>query len=272
MTITAATKVYAVLGDPVSHSLSPVMHNGWIADHGLDAVYIALRLRSDDPVAVIGALSGLAGANVTVPHKEAAAKAAGWSQGDAANVLCWAPDGALSAFNTDGAGFIDSLEQADPDWRHRVSNALIVGAGGAAQAIARVLEPSVERLSIVNRTRARAQALADTLRRPGVFSWSELERAFADADLIVQATTLGLEGSQAPAWPVHACKSSAIVADIVYRPLETELLHLAQGRDLVTVDGLGMLIHQGARSFEIWFGISPDTEKARARLMDALSA
>ena len=274
MTITAATKVYAVLGDPVLHSLSPVMHNGWIADHGLDAVYVALPLKSEDPAAAIRALSGLAGANVTLPHKEAAARAAGWAEGDVANVLRWAPDGSLSAFNTDGVGFISSLEERVPDWLYQVTNVVIVGAGGAALAIGRALETSVGRLSFVNRTHQRAEAVAaamtfiDADARP----WSELENAFASADLIVQATTLGMQGAASPTWPVDACKPSAIIADIVYRPLETDLLRAARARGLTTIDGLGMLIHQGARSFELWFGIAPDINKARARLMSALSA
>lgn len=271
MTVTAATKVYAIIGDPVSQSLSPLMHNGWIADHGIDAVYVALPLKSEDPAAAIRALNGLAGANVTAPHKEAAARAAGWAEGDAANVLCWESDGSLSAFNTDGAGFIDSLEEKVPDGRGSVSNALIIGAGGAALAIGRVLKTRVGRLSFVNRTRARAEAAAAGL-SADVRSWSELESAFASADLIVQATTLGMVGTTSPAWPVEACKPSAIIADIVYRPLETDLLRVAKARGLTTIDGLGMLIYQGARSFEIWFGIHPDVAKARARLMDALGA
>lgn len=274
MKITAATKVYAVLGDPVSHSLSPVMHNAWIADYGLDAVYVALPLKSEDPVAAIRALSGLAGANVTVPHKEAAARAAGWAEGDVANVLRWESDGSVTAFNTDGVGFINSLEERVPDWLYKVSNVVIVGAGGAALAIGRALETSVGRLSFVNRTHLRAEAAAaamtfiDADARP----WSELENAFAGADLIVQATTLGMQGTTSPAWPVEACKPSAIVADIVYRPLDTDLLRAARARGLTTVDGLGMLIHQGAWSFALWFGINPDIAKARARLLDALGA
>ena len=117
MIITGATKVLALIGDPVSHSLSPIMHNGWIADHGVDAVYVALPLHSDDAESEIRALCrfSLAGANVTVPHKRAAASAADHGEGVVANVLRWEKDGSVTGFNTDGQGFLDSLAEAAPD-------------------------------------------------------------------------------------------------------------------------------------------------------------
>ncbi|HCK84202.1 MAG TPA: shikimate dehydrogenase, partial [Hyphomonadaceae bacterium] len=132
MKITSATKVLGVIGDPVAHSLSPIMHNGWIADHGFDAVYVALQLQSEDAEHDIRALKGLGftGLNVTLPHKEAAAKAADRSEDVVVNTLRWEEDGTLSAFNTDGAGFLDALTEAAPDWADRVRRVLIVGAGG----------------------------------------------------------------------------------------------------------------------------------------------
>lgn len=271
MTITAATKVYAVIGDPVEHSLSPLMHNAWMADHGLDAVYVALPLKSDDPVAAIRALTGFAGLNVTVPHKEAAAKAAARSAGAVANVLRREEDGAFSAFNTDGQGFIDSLREAVPAWRSRVRRVLIVGAGGAASGIGAALSPFVDTIHFVNRTASRGEAAAAPIPNARTTRWDDLERAFGHADLIVQTTTLGMGGQPEMAWPVSFCRPSAIVAEIVYRPLETDLLRAARARGLATVDGLGMLIHQGARSFEIWFETKPDTAKARTRLLAALA-
>lgn len=273
MSITAATRLLAVIGDPVSHSLSPVMHNGWIADHGLDAVYVALPLKSDDPVAVIRAMKGLGfvGLNVTVPHKEAAAQAADRSEGSAANVLRWEEDGTLSAFNTDGAGFLDALNETAPDWRARVKRVLIVGAGGAAAGIGAALSPFVDTCFFANRTAARGEAAASALHNGRTLRWEELERGFGAADLIVQTTTLGMHGEPALEWPLALCRPTAIVADIVYRPLETELLAAARARGLVTMDGLGMLIHQGARAFELWFGVPPDAQKARERLTAALT-
>lgn len=274
MNITAATKIYGVIGDPVGHSLSPVMHNGWIADHGLDAVYVALPLKSDDGVRSIRALKrlGFAGLNVTVPHKEAAALAADRNDGPVANVLRWEDDGSLSAFNTDGLGFIDALDAATPDWRARVKRVLMVGAGGAAVGIGRALAPLVDTIYFANRTAARADAAASDIRNGRTLRWDDLERGFGAADLVVQATSLGLDGGEAaPDWPVAFCRPTAIVADIVYRPLDTALLQAARARGLATVDGLAMLIHQGARAFELWFGIKPDAAKARERLLAALA-
>ncbi len=270
MNITAATKIYGVIGDPVEHSLSPVMQNGWIADHGLDAVYVALSLKSDNPVAAIGALTGFAGLNVTVPHKEAAAKAAARSEGPVANVLRREDDGSFSALNTDGVGFLDSLTERTPDWRARVRRVLIVGAGGAALGVGRALSPYVDTIHFANRSMERAEQTASAIPNGCTTRSDDLERAFGHADLVVQTTTLGMADQPEMAWPVSFCRPNAIVADIVYRPLDTPLLVAARDRGLVAIDGLGMLIHQGARSFEVWFGIKPDVKKARLRLLAAL--
>lgn len=265
------TKRYAVVGNPVSHSLSPLMHTGWIADHRLDATYEAYLLRGDDPVAAIRGLTQFAGMNVTVPHKEAAAAAADRSATAVANVLRWEPDRSLSAFNTDGLGFLDALDEAAPEWRRSVKHVLILGAGGAARGIGGVLLQHVKTITIANRTRSRAEELAESLVAARVCGWADLPSAFAEADLIVQTTTLGMAGTISPAWPLDVCSAGTIVVDIVYRPLETPFLAGARARGLKTVDGLGMLIHQGARSFEIWFGVRPDVVKARTRLEAALS-
>jgi shikimate dehydrogenase len=213
---------------------------------------------------------GLKGANITVPHKEAAAQAADHTEGAVANVWRWEEDGSVSAFNTDGLGFLDSLDERAPDWRGRVNRALIVGAGGAARAIAAALSPSVDTVHFANRTTEHAETAARSLPNGRVLRWSDLERGFGAADLIVQATTLGMEGQPDHPWPIANCRAGAIVADIVYRPLKTNLLEAARARNLTVVDGLGMLIHQGARSFELWFSVKPDTSKARARLLSAL--
>lgn len=271
MSITAATKVYGVIGDPVSHSLSPVMQNGWIADHGLDAVYVALPLKSDDPVTAIKALSGFAGLNVTVPHKEAAAKAATRCEGAVANVLRREEDGTLSGFNTDGVGFLDSLAEGAPDWRAPTRRVLILGAGGAALGIGQALSPHVDTIHFANRTAERGEQTAAAIPNGRTTRWDDLERAFGHADLVVQTTTLGMADQPEMQWPVALCRPNAIVADIVYRPLDTALLIAARERRLTAIDGLGMLIHQGARAFELWFGIKPDVAKARQRLLAALS-
>lgn len=276
MNVTGKTQVLALFGDPVAHSLSPQMQNAWIADHGIDAVYVALPVTGEDAAAFFFGLRSarLKGANITVPHKELAATAAHVTEERVANVLRWEPDGRISAFNTDGKGFLRALDDAAPGWRARVRNVLIIGAGGAAAGLAPTLEQNtaVKQIRIVNRTVGRAEAIVAMLSWGGVGLWQDLPTLFAEADLIINATTLGMSGAPSPPWPVSRCKPSAIVVDIVYRPLETPLLAAARARGLIAVDGLGMLIHQGALSFELWFGIRPDTAKARARLTQILEA
>ncbi len=271
MSISAKTQLIAVIGDPVAHSLSPVMHNGWIADHGLDAVYVALPLVSAEAEAALRALKCLRlhGLNITVPHKAAAARAADRSQGDVANVWRWELDGSVSAFNTDGEGFLDSLDAGAPGWRTRTSRVLVLGAGGAALAIGAALSPYVDTIHFANRTAERAEAAAQSAPNGRSLRWDDLERGFGAADLIVQATTLSMS-EEAFEWPIANVRAGAIVADIVYRPLQTGLLRAARERGLTAIDGLGMLIHQGVRSFELWFAVKPDAAKARARLLTAI--
>src|SRR5262245_52487564 len=202
MTITAATKVYAIVGDPVAHSLSPVMHNGWIADHGLDAVYVALPLKTADAETALKALKALRlnGLNITVPHKATAARAADRSQGSVANVWRWELDGSVSAFNTDGDGFLDSLDEGAPGWRTRTSRALVLGAGGAALAIGAALSPFVDTVHFANRTAERAEAASASVPNGRSLRWDDLERGFGAADLIVQATTVSMSGDDAIEW------------------------------------------------------------------------
>jgi shikimate dehydrogenase len=274
MTVRGDTAVYAVLGDPVKHSLSPVLHNAWMAEAGLNAVYVPLRVA---PAAFERfAALGLAGANVTVPYKESAALAADTKDSAvatlaAANVLRLEPDGRVAAFNTDAGGFVASLDEGAPGWRSRVGHALVIGAGGAGRAIAFGLAAAgVPRLTILNRDEARAAAAAaihsDRARSAG---WRDLPDAIAEADLIVNATSLGLGGA-AVEWPLHRAQDDALVVDAVYAPLETGLLRLARSRGLATLDGLGMLIHQAALAFDLWFGVRPDTVAGRARALAAL--
>jgi shikimate dehydrogenase len=277
MSISGKTRVFAVAGSPVAHSLSPAMHNGWYADHGLDAVYVALPVAAHIAVETFDHAFdlGLQGLNITVPFKEAAARAAvsldpAAAHLEAANVL--APEaGGWRAFNTDAPGFVASLEEAAPGWRDRVETAVVLGAGGAGRAIAYGLQQAgVPRVLILNRDPDRGAAAG---RRLGLEVWGldRLAEAFAIADLIANATTLGMGANPAPDWPLAAAHPNAIMADAVYAPLETALLRQARARGLTAVDGLGMLIHQGALAFEHWFGIRPDAQKARARLLATLA-
>lgn len=283
MNITANTALLAVIGDPVRHSLSPILHNGWIADHGLDAVYVALPLISEDAVSALRALGrfGLIGANVTVPHKHAAARAADAPDAmvqalGAANTLIW-KDGALAARNTDVGGFWAAMTNAAPDWEQS-KRVVVVGAGGAARAIVYALaRQGGPELIIANRTRERAMELASFARSlygspARAIDMDHLGEAFADADLIINGGSLGMASGPDLDWPIEAAPAHATICDIVYRPLETALLRKARARGLRAIDGLGMLIHQGALSFEHWFGVKPETGIARARLLAALGA
>ncbi len=278
MTITGATKVLAILGNPVTHSLSPQMHAGWIADHGIDAAYVALPLAHDGVTEALRALRGVGfhGANVTVPFKEAAASAADVRSTDVealgvANTLHW-KDGTLHAHNTDWRGARRALDEVVPQWTRDVRHAVVVGGGGAARAMAYgVAQEGGPRVIIVNRSLEKARAIATSLGAE-TRDWSDLPAALSDADLIINATSLGMTGAASIDWPLAGAKPTAIVFDAVYAPLETDLLKAARARGLRTVDGLGMLIHQGALAFEIWFGIKPDTAKARERLLAILAA
>lgn len=274
MTITGKTKVIALFGNPVSHSLSPQMHNAWIADHGLDAVYVALALAERDPEGALRALRDIdvLGANVTVPFKEAAARAASFHTSEVillgvANTLSRGSTG-LSASNTDSDGFLAALDESQPEWRHEIQNALIVGAGGAARAVLWALaKAEVPSIRIINRTEERARETAALLPNIPWSGMDALAEEISRADLVINTSTLGMKGKADLDWPLQCAKTAAIVVDIVYAPLETNLLKSARVRGLRTVDGLGMLIHQGALAFETWFDIRPDTKKARERLV-----
>lgn len=274
MSVTAKTDVLAILGDPVAHSLSPVLHNAWIQAAGLDAVYTAIRIETGRADAAFAALSayGLKGANVTVPHKERAAKAAdrldlAAETLKAANVLRWEEDGTLSGFNTDAGGIVAALDDSHAGWRSMTGAALVIGAGGAGRAAAWALSHAgVRRVLIINRTKARAMEAASLIPRAQAFAWSEMGGLFESADLIINTTTLGMKGQPAMEWPLARAPSHALVMDAVYAPLMTPLLAGAQARRLTTLDGLGMLIHQAAATFELWFNRKPSIELGRAAI------
>jgi shikimate dehydrogenase len=289
--ITGKTKVFAVLGDPITHSLSPVLHNGWLRDLDIDAVYVALNLKSADPASLLSQVQnlGLSGANVTIPYKEAAFLAATICDADVAthfktaNVLAVNASGQLVAHNTDGHGFVQALDEADRAWARGGLNILMLGAGGAARGIALQLclhlskqQGAPQTFTIVNRRGEKAHELASALRaaaacKTDVRTWDDAAACVAAADLIINATSLGMTGQPLLLLPLARARDHAIVADIVYAPLLTDLLKEARARHLRCVDGLAMLINQGALAFEIWFGVKPDRVKARTRLMAHLA-
>ena len=268
------TQRAAVIGWPVEHSRSPLIHGHWIAEHGLDATYEAVSVAPDDLAGFMARLrtGALTGVNVTVPHKEAALALADAPDEAArrvggANTL-WVEDGRLHATTTDGPGFLAGLEEGAPG--HGIEHALVLGAGGAARAIVAALTARGARVSIANRTQGRAEALARDF-GAGAVAWDELGALARDADLLVNTTSLGMRGQPPLALPrgtVAVLPEHAAVADIVYAPLVTPLLAEGRARGLVAVDGLGMLLHQAAFSFEIWFGIRPAVTPELRRIVE----
>jgi shikimate dehydrogenase len=264
--LSAKARVAGIAGWPVSHSRSPRIHGFWLDRHGIDGAYVPLPI---DPAAFVIAMRGLraagfAGANVTVPHKLAAfalcdqvdesARRAG-----AVNTLIFRPEG-IEGSNTDGFGFVAGLRDAGTD--PMAGPALILGAGGAARAVAAALLDLGVRVSIANRTPERAAALAQDLPGLRVVPWEHRSGALADHALLVNSTTLGLGGRGDPGLSFAQASPALVVADLVYVPLETPLLAQARRHGLRTVDGLGMLLHQARPGFAAWFGVDPTVDAA----------
>ena len=261
-----------VVGWPVKHSRSPLIHGYWIGLHQLDADYRREEIAPEDFADFITHLSarGYVGANITIPHKEAAlalsapddrARAVG-----AANTL-WLADGDLHSTNTDVEGFIANLDATLPDWDLTADDAVVLGAGGSARAVIYgLIERGFGKIHVVNRTAERAEALRGRF-GPAVqpAHWSALPHLLARAGLLVNTTSLGMAGQAALDIDLSPLRRSAVVADLVYAPLETALLKAARARGLSTADGLGMLLHQAVRGFQLWFGVRPEvTPELRA--------
>ena len=270
MSVTGNARVAGVIGWPVGHSRSPRLHNYWLARYDIDGAYVPLAIKPQDIEAALRALPklGFAGANVTVPHKEAAHRLAARLEPSAqrtgaVNTLV-VQDGKLIGSNTDGYGFIQNLRASAPGWSAAKGPAVIVGAGGAARAIAAALiDARAPEIRIVNRTRARADALVSALGRPlAAVDWDARAAALKGAALLVNATTQGMKDAGALDLPLDALPRDAVVSDIVYAPLVTPLLAAAAARGNPVVDGLGMLLHQAAPGFAAWFGRTPDVDAA----------
>jgi shikimate dehydrogenase len=265
-----------VIGWPIAHSRSPLIHGYWLRRYGVDGAYTKEALR---PEAVPGflkclAVHGFIGCNVTVPHKEAAFAAADVKEDSAlavgaANTL-WLADGKLYAANTDTYGFMTNLKLTAPGWDAHDAPVAVLGAGGAARAIVYgFLEAGVGEVRLFNRTRERAEAIAEEFGpRVKVLDWAERGRRSRKAAVLVNATTIGMNGVGSLDLDFHMFDPTCVVADLVYVPLATELIVRAQGRGLRTVDGLGMLLHQAVPGFEKWFGVRPEvTPELRALLV-----
>jgi shikimate dehydrogenase len=268
----AKTKAACVIGWPVEHSRSPLIHGYWIKKHQLNAEYRREAVPPEKFADFISHLAerGYVGANVTIPNKEAARAL---SRADvraetvgAANTL-WLDGATLRSTNTDVEGFINNLDATTPGWNRGLETVVVLGAGGTARAVVYGLsERGIGRIHVVNRTLERAKALSDAFGpRVRPVRWEELGGLMSGAGLLVNTTSLGMAGAPPLKINISKLPASAVVADVVYAPLETALLAAARARGLRTVDGLGMLLHQAVGGFERWFGVRPEvTPELRA--------
>ncbi len=269
-----------VIGWPVEHSRSPAIHRYWLKLYGIDGAYEKKAVRPEELAAFLGSLKerGYAGANVTLPHKEEAlrlalvadeaARAIG-----AANTLWLDGAGRLNASNTDAYGFMTNLNQEAPHWNRGRRPVMVLGAGGAARAIVYgLIAQGASRVLLANRTRDRAEALAGAFGPAvSVVDWEGRNQALAGCGLLINATSLGMTGKEPLDIDLEALPQDAVVADIVYNPLETPLLAAARARGRQPVEGLGMLLYQAVPGFERWFGVRPEvTKELRAHVAATL--
>ena len=260
-----------VIGHPIAHSKSPQLHGYWLRRYGIKGFYIPMDVGHADLKSVLDTLPklGFVGLNVTIPHKQAVLHLADIVTDraaliGAANTLIFRKDGRIHADNTDGSGFIANLRQNAPRWMPTAGPAVVFGAGGAARAVvAALIEVGVPEIRLANRTRPRAEALrADFGAKLIVFDWVQAANMLEGAATVVNTTSLGMAGKPDFRVPLDALEKSALVTDLVYTPLKTQLLLDAKARGCTVVDGLGMLLHQAAPGFERWFGQRPELDDA----------
>jgi shikimate dehydrogenase len=265
-----------VMGYPVMHSRSPKLHNYWLAKYGLTGTYVPLAIKAEHLRAALRALPalGFSGCNLTIPHKEAAlaivdkvdplARRIG-----AVNCVVVAADGSLAGQNHDAFGYIESVREAQPAWRADAGPIVVIGAGGGARAVlVSLIDQGAREIRLVNRTPARAKALAGELGGPiTALGWEQREVVLEGAAMLVNATNQGMVGEPPLDLALDALPVSALVSDVIYIPRETALLAAARKRGNPTANGLGMLLHQARPAFHAWFGIMPEvTPELRAMI------
>lgn len=260
-----------VIGSPIAQSKSPQLHGHWLKTYGIAGHYIPMDVEPENLADVIRILPkmGFVGVNITLPHKEAVLSIADLVTDrailiGAANTLIFRKDGKIHADNTDGYGFLENLKIGAPGWQPKSGPAAILGAGGAARAvIASLLDAGVPEIFLSNRTRVRAEKLkSDFGSRVRVFDWVQAGNMIEHASLVVNTTSLGMIGKSEMRVPLDGLKPGTIVTDLVYAPLKTHFLETAENMGCVTVDGLGMLLHQAVPGFERWFGTRPEVDRA----------
>jgi shikimate dehydrogenase len=282
-------KLAGVMGWPVAHSRSPVIHNHWIKKHSLNGAYVLLPVNPANPDDLKAALKGLsvmgfAGCNLTLPHKvmalpmvdrlDATARRMG-----AINTVVVEADGTLSGYNNDGYGYIQSLLAAKADWQADAGPVLVIGAGGAARAVVVSLaEKGAKDIRVCNRTETVAEALVAEFAsdfgqnlgtKISAIPWHQRHQALADVALLVNTTSQGMGSNPALAIQLDLLPKTALVSDVVYIPLETPLLAAAKARGNPTAGGLGMLLHQARPAFQKWFGVLPGVTPELVRLVEA---
>lgn len=263
--LTGKARLAGIVGWPVAHSRSPLIHGFWLSRYEVDGAYVPLPVRPEDFGAALRGLraAGFVGVNVTLPHKLAAFAACD-SVSDAArragavNTIVFR-DGRTEGTNTDGSGFVANLRAAGVD--PGAGPALVLGAGGGARAIAAAMLDEGVPVRLANRTAERAETLARELPGLSTIPWRDRAAAVADVALLVNTTSLGMGGATPPPIDIASTRGAPVVADIVYTPLHTELLTAARARGLRTVDGLGMLLHQACFGFAAWFGVQPGVDQ-----------
>jgi len=266
-----------VIGSPIAHSKSPALHTHWLKTLGIAGHYIPIDVAQEDLEHIVKTLPkmGFVGVNVTVPYKEKVMDFADLVTDRAAligsaNTLIFRKDGKIHADNTDSYGFIQNLRQKAPGWDPKAGPAAILGAGGAARAvIAALVEVGVPEILISNRTKARAEKLkADFGKRLRVVDWVQAGNILEEAATVINTTSLGMVGKPPLRVPLDGLQKGTLVTDLVYAPLMTHLLNEANEAGCVTVDGLGMLLHQAVPAFERWFGVRPQvTDETRAAVL-----
>lgn len=265
-----------VIGHPIAHSKSPLLHGHWLKTYGIAGHYVPLEVDVDSLEAVLKAMPkmGFVGCNVTIPHKERVVQFVDQITDratliGAVNTLIFRPDGSILGDNTDGYGFIENLRNGAPNWQAEVGPAVVLGAGGAARAVvASLLDAGVPEILITNRTRVRADRLREDFgARVKVVDWVQAGNILEDAATLVNTTSLGMAGKAELRVPMDGLRSETVVTDLVYNPLITNFLKTAQERGCVTVDGLGMLLHQAVPGFERWFGRRPVVDETTRQVV-----
>lgn len=258
-----------VIGSPIAHSKSPALHGHWLKTYGLKGAYIPMDVTDSNLEEVIRTLPkmGFVGLNITIPHKVAALEIADQITDratliGAANTLIFRRDGKIHADNTDGYGFIANLKQGAPGWQPASGAAVVLGAGGAARAIiASLIEVGTIRIILTNRTRLKAEDLKSEFgSKVEVVDWVQAGNVLEEATTVINTTSLGMTGAPEFRVPLDGLRPGTVVTDIVYTPLKTRLLQEAEQAGCITVDGLGMLLHQAVPAFERWFGVRPEVD------------